>query len=151
MLGIVLGLIKADWWFGLGGTIIIGYPWLLMLCRIDVFSAKSIPMYEGPKMSIEIGPGYVPIIYWLLSCQIGFVLTKGGFVNLQNSLVSGDPSLLFCIASIILGLICQSIVVFPDKIDRVVPVDMRMKNGYILLALITILLVLGSWAVLAII
>ena len=149
--GIVLGLTENNILFGIGFSIMTSYPWLLMLCRIDVFNDKSIPRYEGPKMSIEIGPGYVPIIYWLLSCQIGFAVTKVGFKNLQSFLAYGDPSILFCIVSIVLGLFCQSIVTFPDKIDRVVPVDMRMKKGYVVLAIITILLVFASWTIMGII
>jgi hypothetical protein len=151
MVGIFLGLIENNILSGVGFIIMTSYPWLLMLCRINVFSDDSIPRYEGPKMSIELGPGYVPLVYWLLSCQIGFAVTKVGFKNLQSSLAYGDPSLFFCIISIILGLISQTIVVSPDMIDRVVPVDMRMKKGYILLVIIAVILVFGSWIVMGLI
>ena len=149
--GIFLGLIKDNWWFGLACIILSTYPWLLMLYRINVFSDDSIPRYEGPKMSIEVGPGYVPIVYWLLSFQIGLNVTGYGIAGIDSYLTSGHPSLLFCMVTLILGLICQSIVTFPDMIDRVVPVDMRMKKGYILLVIITILLVLGSWVIMGLI
>ena len=122
-----------------------------MLCRINVFSDDSIPRYEGPKMSIEVGPGYVPIVYWLLSFQIGLNVTGYGITGIGSYLASDHPTLIFCLCSLILGLICQSIVVSPDLIDRVVPVDMRMKKGYILLVIITILLVLGSWVIMGLI
>ena len=144
---VFLGLIKNNWWFGLAGIVISVYPWLLMLCRINVFSDDSIPRYEGPKMSIELGPGYVPIVYWLLSFQIGLNVTGYGIIGIGSYLNSGHPSPLFCLVSLILGLICQSVVVSPDIIDRVVPMDMKMKKGYILLAIITILLVFASWTI----
>ena len=94
---IFLGLIKNNWWFGLAGIVISVYPWLLMLCRINVFSDDSIPRYEGPKMSIELGPGYVPIVYWLLSVQIGLNVTKYGITCIEFlfNFRSSYPSFLF--------------------------------------------------------
>jgi hypothetical protein len=149
--GIFLGLIEDNWWVGLRIILITAYPWLLMLCRINVFSDKSIPRYEGPKMSIELGPGYVPLVYWLLSFQIGLNVTGYGITGIGSYIVSGHPSMLFCMFSLILGLISQTIVVSPDIIDKIVPVDMRMKKGYVLMVILTIVLVFVSWAIMEII
>ena len=133
---------------GIAFIVVSVFPWLLMLCRISVFSDDSIPKYEGPKMSIELGPGYVPIIYWLLSSQIGLNLTGYGINRLGSYLTSAHPSLAFSLTTLFLGLFCQGLVTFPDKIDKVVPVDMRMKEGYFLMAGLTIGLVLASWFIL---
>ena len=92
---IFLGLIKNNWRFGLAGIVISVYPWLLMLCRINVFSDDGVPRYEGPKMSIELGSGYVPIVYWLLSFQIGLNVTGYGITGIGSYLNSGNPSPLF--------------------------------------------------------
>lgn len=148
---IVVGLIKDNLWFGLAGIVIGAYPWLLMLCRINVFSDKSIPRYEGPKMSINLGPGYVSIVYWIISFQIGLNVTGYGITGIGSYLNSGHPTLLFCMVTLILGIISQSIVVLPDMVDRVVPVDMRMKKGYVLMVILAILLVFISWTVMSII
>jgi hypothetical protein len=147
LIGIVLGLTENNLFFGFGFIIATSYPWLLMLCRINVFSDKSIPRYEGPKMSIELGPGYVPIVYWLLSVQVGLNVTKCGITDIGPYLASGHPTLAFCLTAIILGIISQTIVVSPDIINRVVPVDMRMKKGYILMVILTVLLVFTSYII----
>ena len=92
---VFLGLFKDSWWFGLAGIVISVYPWLLMLCRINVFSDDSIPRYEDPKMSIELGSGYVPIVYWLLSFQIGLNVTGYGITGIGSYLNSATHPLFF--------------------------------------------------------
>jgi hypothetical protein len=36
------------------------------------------------------------------------------------------------------GLFCQSIIIFPDKINKIVPIDLRMEGGYIFMVVLTV-------------
>lgn len=104
------------------------YPPVVMIIRNGTFNDYSIPSEENPvyvdsDVFID-GPGYNPFYYLLYSFPYG-ILTVGGFAALNspnNPIAEG-------IFLILLGLILQTFVLFPDVINRISPVDLRTKKG----------------------
>ncbi|MEN4018955.1 MAG: hypothetical protein PQ975_08420 [Methanobacterium sp.] len=142
--GIAFGITTNNIPFGIGFGISTVYPILFMFKRIKTFSDKNVPKYEGPKMSIPLGPGYFPFGYWLLSALLGFQTTGRGFSALYFYFTKGSPSLEFCLVSILVGLVVQSIILFPDKLNKIVPIDLRTRNGFGFMFVLTIVLFLVS-------
>jgi hypothetical protein len=137
---IAMGITTNNIPFGIGLGVSTIYPLLFMFKRIKTFSDESIPKYEGPKMSIELGPGYMPYGYWLLSALLGFQTTGYGISRLHFYFMEGNPSLEFCLMAIFFGLLMQSIVLFPDKINKVVPFDLRMREGILFMIFLVVVL-----------
>ena len=77
----------------------------------------------------EKGFGYMPISYWIFSAMLGLYTTGSGFSDIYLYFTKGSPSLEAAILIIILGLIVQSVYLFPDKLNKVVPIELRTKNG----------------------
>jgi hypothetical protein len=141
---IAMGITTNNIPFGIGLGVSTIYPLLFMFKRIKTFSDKNVPKYDGPKMSIPLGPGYIPIGYWLLSALLGFQTTGRGFSALYFYFIKGNPSLEFCLVSILVGLVVQSIILFPDKLNKIVPIDLRTRNGFGFMFVLTIVLFLVS-------
>ncbi|BDZ68573.1 hypothetical protein GCM10025860_20210 [Methanobacterium ferruginis] len=147
--GIALGIVFNNFWFGLGGAVSTVFPILVIFLRIKTFSDDSIPVYAGPKMSIPLDIGYFPFFYWILSAMLGFQVTGRGFSTINTHFTTGNPSLKFSFIAIILGLIMQTIVLFPDKFDRIVPLDLRTKKGFIFMIALTVALYTTSYLILS--
>ena len=117
------------------------YPLVVMIIRNGTFDDYSIPseenpVYVGSDVVIE-GPGYNPVYYWLFSLSIGGVSTIWGFsmLNFSDSLNQG-------FFLIFMGLLFQTLVLFPDLINWISPVDIRTKNGIYLMSVVTVAMVI---------
>lgn len=118
------------------------YPQVVMIIRNGTFNDYSIPsaqnpVYAGPNM-VSSGPGYNPVYYWLFSFSIGCVSTIWGFsmLNFPDIPVNKGISL------IVMGLILQTFVLFPDVINWISPVDIRTKKGVQLMSGVTVTIVI---------
>ncbi len=52
----------------------------------------------------------------------------------------GFMPLSYWILSILIGLVVQSVVLFPDKLNKVVPLDLRTKNGFLFMFALALVL-----------
>lgn len=127
-----VGLAKGNFWWGVGSGVAVVYPILFMFLRIKTFNDKNIPVGGGF--------GFMPLSYWILSWALGFYTVGRGFSGLNFYLSDGSVSLEFVVISIIIGLVVQSVVLFPDKIDRLVPLDLRTKKGFIFMIALAFIL-----------
>jgi len=129
---LMMGQIKGNFWFGLGGAVAVVYPIIGMFLRIKTFSDESIP-FEG-------GFGFMPFSYWILAEALGVFTIGGGFWSISSYLSNGVPSLEFIIASIAVGLLLQTVYLFPDKLDKIVPIDLGSKNGFLFMFVLAFVL-----------
>jgi len=154
-LGLALGLTTNNIWFGLGGAVATVYPVVLMFLRIETFSDDSILISEKvilpatdnkrsgvPRAALpninfsrevtetKEGFGYMPLAYWTLSAIFGLYVTGTGFSDIHWYFVKGSPSLGVAIFTIVLGLVVQSVYLFPDKLNKIVPIELRTKKGF---------------------
>lgn len=149
---LALGLTSGNFWFGLGGAVAVVYPILGMFFRIKTFSDDSILIPKGKavlpdnvvlpdgkefssskKEVIETvkGFGFMPLSYWILASAVGLYTVGRGFSGIQLHFISGTPSLGAAVFTIILGLLLQTVYLFPDKLNRIVPIELRTKNGFL--------------------
>jgi hypothetical protein len=126
------GLESGNFWFGLGLGVAVVYPICVMFLRIKTFSDRSIPVGGGF--------GFMPLSYWILSVALGFFTVVRGFSGLNFYLSDGSVSLEFVAISIIIGVVVQSVVLFPDKLNKVVPFDLRTKKGFIFMIVLAFIL-----------
>jgi hypothetical protein len=114
--------------FYLGAMLGFLYPSLIMLFRLKIFSDASI------KEDTDLG--YHPGAYLAVSLGAGWFMTARGFsmLNFQNI-----PSELGYIV-IALGLIAQTIPLFPDYLDKIVPFDLRSKAGLRFIGILAVFL-----------
>jgi len=112
------------------GILFIGvYPILVMIFRKSAFSDNSIPsaqnpVYSGPNL-VSGGPGYNPAYYWLFSFAIGGASTIWGFSMLNFP----DTPIQEGLVMVFMGLVGQTVVLFPDKFNKISPVDTRTRKG----------------------
>lgn len=115
------------------------YPVIVMLIRKNTFNEKTIT-YKGlghvPRNMLEECTGYCPAWYWLFSLMIAGSSTVWGFSMLN---FPSTPQYIGIII-IITGLFSQTFILFPDVIDRIVPVDMKTYQGLKLMLIISITL-----------
>jgi len=118
------------------------YPVVVMILRRNTFSDNSIPsarnhVYVGSNM-VSGGPGYYPLYYWLFSMAIGGVSTVWGFsmLNFPDIPLQQGLSLVF------MGLIGQTLVLFPDKFNKISPYDTRTRKGLYFMMGITIAIII---------
>lgn len=121
MIMLTLGVISENIFFGLGAGIAVVYPILGMFLRIKTFSDESIT---------NEGMGYIPISYWIMAMALGIFTIGRGFSYISIYISKGFPSLEFIIASILVGLLIQTVYLFPDKLNKIVPIDLRGKYGF---------------------
>lgn len=121
-------VVRGNFPFYLGAMIGFLYPSLIMLLRLKTFS--------DTKIKESTGLGYHPGAYLAISLGAGWFMTARGFsmLNFQNI-----PSELAYI-TIILGLIAQTIPLFPDYIDKISPTDLRSKTGLLFMGIIAVIL-----------
>ena len=86
------------------------------------------------------GFGFMPVAYWTLSALLGLYITGGGFSDIYLHFAKGFPSLEAAVFTIILGLLVQSVYLFPDKLNKVVPIELRSKNGFWFMAALVFVL-----------
>ncbi|WP_308573912.1 hypothetical protein [uncultured Methanosphaera sp.] len=67
--------------------------------------------------------------YLMISCVVGFIPTIGGVVSLFIGVI---PILLLW------GLFMQTLVLFPDKYDKILPLNFKKWSGAIFLLLLVI-------------
>ncbi|NYB52637.1 MAG: hypothetical protein HVN35_08785 [Methanobacteriaceae archaeon] len=120
---LTLGLMSGNLFFGLGAAVAVVYPIVGMFLRIKTFSDESIPRGGGF--------GFMPISYWIMAEALGIYTIGKGFSGISSYLINGTPSLEFIIASIAIGLLIQTVYLFPDKLNKIVPIELRTKNGFL--------------------
>jgi len=118
------------------------YPIVAMIFRRNTFNNDSIPSarnpaHKGPNL-VTGGPGYNPLYYLLFSFSIGGASTVWGFSMLNFPDVPSNLG----ISTILIGIIAQSIVLFPDKINKFSPVDIRTRNGLYLMVGLSICIII---------
>ena len=139
-IGLALGFTTNNFWFGLGGSIAMIYPIIGMFLRIKTFNDSSIPK-QGDF-------GFMPISYWILATALGLYTVGLGFSDIHLYFANGSPSLEAAVFIIILGLLVQSVYLFPDKLNRVVPIDLRTKNGFwFMFVLVFVLFGVSQWLI----
>ena len=126
----------------IGLLFILIYPLVIMIIRNRTFSDNSIPSEENPigdgdNLVVE-GPGYNPLYYWLFSFSIGCVSTIWGFSMLNFSDIPVNQGIFL----VLVGLVLQTLVLFPDVINWVSPVDIRTKKGVQLMSGVTVTIVI---------
>jgi len=114
--------------FYIGAMVGFLYPSLIMLFWLKTFSDASI------KKDADLG--YHPGAYLVISLGAGWFMTARGFsmLNFQNI-----PSELAYI-TIALGLVAQSVPLFPDYLDKIVPFDLRSKAGLRFMGILAVFL-----------
>lgn len=159
--GLALGYTSGNIWFGLGGAVAVVYPIFVMFLRIKTFSDDSIIIskgivklpenlvlpdgkepFSGKKEIYEtiLGFGYMPISYWILSAGLGLFTVGAGFSKIQLHFTKGTPSLEVAFIMVIVGLMVQSIYLFPDILNKIVPIDLRTKNGFVFMFILAFIL-----------
>lgn len=133
---LTLGPMKDNVFYGLGAAISVVYPIWGMFLRIKTFSDYSIP-FEG-------GFGFMPFSYWIMAEALGIYTIGSGFSSINSYLSKGVPSPEFIISSITVGLILQTLYLFPDKLNKIVPIDIRKKNGFLFMFMLTFVLFVVS-------
>ena len=126
----------------IGFVFIAAYPLVLMILRRGTFSDSSIPSHSNPvyvgRNLVSGGPGYNPFYYFLFSFAIGGMSTVWGFSMLNFS----DIPLTQSLSTTILGVIGQTIVLFPDKFNKISPVDTRTKKGLYIMTGVTFAIII---------
>ena len=157
-----LGLTSGNFWFGFGGAVAVVYPILGMFLRIRTFSDDSIIISKGKAVLLEKvvlpdgkeiysggenevsetvrGFGFMPISYWILASAVGLYTVGRGFSGIQLHFTNGTPSLETAIFTIILGLMLQTLYLFPDKLNKIVPLELRTRKGFLFMFLLTFVL-----------
>ena len=130
---LTLGLSTSNLWFGLGGAIAVVYPIIGMILRIKTFSDDNILPYKGDF-------GFMPIAYWILSAALGLFTVGLGFSDIHLYFANRSPSLEAAVFTIILGLLVQSVYLFPDKLNKIVPIELRTKNGFLFMFVLAFVL-----------
>lgn len=154
---LMLGVMSGNIFFGLGGAVAVVYPIVGMFLRIKTFSDDSrvigkkkvvLPDRERPlvvpkealpdiKLSGKevtetvYGFGFLPISYFIMAEALGVYTIGKGFSGINSYLINSTPSLEFIIASIAIGLLIQTVYLFPDKLNKIVPIELRTKNGFL--------------------
>lgn len=94
------------------------------------------------------GFGYMPLSYWLLSAMLGLYITGSGFSDIHLYFTKGSPSLEAAISIIIWGLIVQSVYLFPDKLNKIVLIELRTKNGFMFMFILAFVLFgISQWLI----
>ena len=126
----------------LGVIFITLYPVFMMILRRSTFSDGSVPsgrnpVYVGSNL-ISGGPGYNPLYFFLFSFAIGAASTVWGFsmVNFPDIPLREGLSLVF------MGLVGQTLVLFPDKFNKISPVDTRTRKGLFFMTGVTIVIII---------
>ena len=124
---------------GVGLSFIQGF---LMYWRLDVFSSKNVDFYIGVNGETKILGGYGPQFYFLISV---LTLIRGypwGLLKLQECFLYGNLNqLLFVLLWLLIFVFLHFLLVFPYKVNNLIPFDLRIRY-YGSLYLICILLVL---------
>lgn len=120
----------------LGFVMIFFFPFIILLLRIRTFSDSSILE--------RTGIGYHPAYCFLLSVFAGGYTTGTGFSMLNFP--DKDPSGL-AFSMIIVGLIAQTIPLFPDYINKIVPFEIRSKFGYKFMVILAVVIFLATWVI----
>lgn len=150
---LIIGSTSGNIFFGLGGAVAVVYPIVGMFLRIKTFSDDSriigkkkvvlpdrkrplrVPKAALPNISEVIetveGPGFIPISYWIMAEALGVYTIGWGFSNINLYFSTGSPSLEAAVFAIVLGLLLQTLYLFPDKINKVVPIELKTKNGFL--------------------
>lgn len=129
---LMLGLMSGNMFFGLGAAVAVVYPIVGMFLRIKTFSDDSIPRGGGF--------GFMPFSYWIMAEALGIYTIGRGFWSISSYFSKGVPSVEFIIASIIIGFLLQTVYLFPDKLDKIVPIDLRTKNGFLFMVVLAFVL-----------
>lgn len=119
------------------------YPIVMMILRRSTFNDNGVPsaqnpVYSGPNL-VSGGPGYNPLYYLLFSFAIGGASTLWGFSMLNFP----DKPVQIGLGMVIMGLIGQTLVLFPDKFNEISPVDTRTRKGLYFMTGITIAIIIS--------
>lgn len=97
--------------------------------KLDEKEGNKFNDKSGSSVSLEIG--YSPFLYSLLLMFIGFygfitlIFTLGQFSNLELKIYSTVVFLVYMVLS-------QILVLFPDKLNKISPIDLRTNKGCLL-------------------
>lgn len=137
---VVIGYKNLPGYIGL--LFIIIYPLMVMILRKNTFNDKSIPSSKNPvhvgSNRVTNGPGYNPLYYLLFSFVIGGSCTLWGFSQLNFS----NHPLNIEISRVIIGIIGQTIILFPDKFNQIPSVDTRTRKGLFFMTGLTIAIII---------
>lgn len=104
------------------------YPSILMLFRLKTFSDVNIKE--------DTGLGYHPGVYLFIALGAGWFMVLRGFSMLNFMNIPYELAYIV----LAMGLISMTIPMFPDYLDRVVPVDLRSRNGFLFMGAIAVIL-----------
>lgn len=128
--------------FYLGWLFLTIYPLVVMIIRRNTFSDNSIPSARNPvyvgRNLVSGGPGYNPLYYLLFSLAIGASSTVWGFSMLNFPDIPIQEGLI----TVFMGLIGQTLVLFPDKLNKISPVDTRTRKGLYFMMGVTIAIII---------
>ena len=121
-------VVRANFPFYVGAMIGFLYPSLIMLLRLKTFS--------DTKIEESTGLGYHPGAYLAISLGAGWFMTARGFSMLNFPNIPSELAYI----TIILGLMAQTIPLFPDYLDKISPTDLRSKTGLLFMGIIAVIL-----------
>lgn len=82
----------------------------------------------------------MPISYWILAEALGIYTIGRGFSSINSYLNKGVSSLEFIITSITVGLLMETVYLFPDKFNKIVPIELRSKKGFLFMFVLAFVL-----------
>lgn len=119
--------------FGVSMALTGTYPSVIMFLRRkgleDFFESSSDPSFL--------------VWYWALGMLLCFPVIYPGFFYFTGT----TESWIFLILTLILGLLVSTVMLSPDKVDRLVPADMTKGNGVFLMLAIGIGVIYASFCV----
>ncbi|WP_409200201.1 hypothetical protein [Methanobrevibacter sp. DSM 116169] len=148
----ILGYFSNNFIQGLGFGFVLFYPFMVMFFRKDkCFNEKS------EIISNEKVFGYSIRHYWVLGSICGLCTIGYGFFCLSSFFFNGVPPIVISFLLIFFSLIVVYLVLCPDLMNKILPFEIRRKNGFykysalcigfsfILLIILTILIGMFFW------
>lgn len=93
------------------------YPFIVMSLRPNIFKLNKNWEYSA----------YTPNFFWLYSFTTGFCTTLGSLII--SGLTSGYIADLGVVISILLGVISETIILLPDKLEKIFKVNLKHGEG----------------------
>ena len=122
IIGVLYGSLFTSFCFFLGFS----YPIWFMLIRKNIFKEDS------EYFSLN------PIFYWFLGSITGIILFGFSSILLINLLTYGMN--LICLLGILFSFIIESLILSPDKMNMILPFEIRKISGFIAYSIIVIFL-----------
>jgi hypothetical protein len=130
--GILFGTLVA-----IGTIISTVFPLFLMLWRVETFSMNN----QDRKKKTILGSIYPDFVYGSILLLLGLTTIGRGIIGV------GTYSIESCSILICMGILFESIFLFPDKINCILPIEWKSRNGLIFMIILAIILITISYII----